>query len=59
VLDASGRALGVLVTLDKEPYPAANGVTDLGRALAYANAKTRARYVLATGTEPFEDRVLP
>jgi hypothetical protein len=59
MLDASGRALGVLVTLDKEPYPAANGVTDLGRALAYANAKTRARYVLATGTEPFEDRVLP
>jgi hypothetical protein len=59
VLDASGRALGVVVTLAAAPFPASNGVTDLGRALAYANAKTGARYVLADGTEPFRDRVLP
>lgn len=36
VLDADGRALGVLVTLTITPLAGSNGVTHLDRALAYA-----------------------
>ena len=37
-LDASGRAFGVLSTVELAPLVAANGVGDLGKELAYANA---------------------
>ncbi|HEU0088460.1 MAG TPA: trypsin-like peptidase domain-containing protein [Pseudonocardiaceae bacterium] len=37
VLSANGEALGVLVTLAFAPTTGSNGVTDLSRALAYAN----------------------
>jgi hypothetical protein len=58
-MDAQGNAFGVLVTLQLAPYAAANGVTDLSRALAYANAKLGRNIQLATGTEPFLDRIAP
>lgn len=58
-VDAVGRALGVVVTLAAAPFPASNGVTDLGRALAYANAKSGRGFELARGTEAFRDPVLP
>jgi hypothetical protein len=38
-LDAQGRAFGVLSTVQIAPLVAANGVGDLGRQLAYANAR--------------------
>ncbi|WP_281690269.1 serine protease [Pseudonocardia thermophila] len=37
-LDGDGRAFGVLSTLNLAPLPASNGLTDLAKALAYANA---------------------
>jgi hypothetical protein len=36
-LDSDGRAFGVLSTLNLAPAPGSNGVTDLGKALDYAN----------------------
>jgi hypothetical protein len=38
-LDAQGRAFGTLSTVQIAPLVAANGVGDLGRQLAYANAR--------------------
>jgi hypothetical protein len=38
-LDAQGRAFGTLSTVQIAPLVAANGVADLGRQLAYANAR--------------------
>lgn len=58
-LDKSGRALGVLSTLALAPLPASNGVSDVTRAVAYANAKGGAGVTLATGTEPFRPDALP
>ena len=37
-VNSAGQALGVLSTLAIAPLPASNGVTDLAKALAYANA---------------------
>lgn len=53
-LDGSGRALGTLSTLAIAPLPASNGVGDLSRELAYAQAHGGiAGLALANGTEPF------
>ncbi|GEP35123.1 hypothetical protein NSZ01_28910 [Nocardioides szechwanensis] len=53
-LDGTGRALGTLSTLAIAPLPASNGVGDLSRELAYAQAHgTIAGLALANGTEPF------
>ena len=52
-LDGDGDAFGVLSTLAVAPLPASNGVSDLRKALAYANASTSADWTLAPGTEPF------
>ena len=38
-IDSSGKAIGVLSTLAIAPLAGSNGVTDLGKALAYANDK--------------------
>ena len=37
VMDSSGRACGVLTTLNLGPAPGTNGVADLAKALSYAN----------------------
>lgn len=36
VLDADGRALGVLSTVELSPRPASNGISVLSSALSYA-----------------------
>jgi len=53
-LDAQGRALGVLSTLNVLPLVASNGVGDLGRELGYLRAQPSFTSVaLVPGTEPF------
>lgn len=53
-LSEDGRALGTLSTLNVLPLPASNGVGDLRREVAYANAHGGpAGLQLALGTEPF------
>jgi hypothetical protein len=56
-LDAEGAAVGVLSTLNLAPLPVSNGVSDLARALVYANAHGGLGDVsLVDGTEPFDPR---
>jgi hypothetical protein len=53
-LNKSGQALGVLSTLQIAPAAGSNGVGDVGKELAYAQAHSGiAGLTLATGTEPF------
>jgi hypothetical protein len=52
-LDSDGQALGVLVTLAIAPLAGSNGVTDLTRALGYANSVGGAGVTLVEGDEPF------
>lgn len=55
VLSANGEALGILVTLSIAPTPGTNGVSDLSRALAYANEHgDLGQLSLVAGTEDFE-----
>lgn len=53
-LDSNGAAIGVTSVIYAAPYPAGNGLTDLGKALAYANAHTGGDHRLVNGTEPFD-----
>ncbi|MEX2291332.1 MAG: trypsin-like peptidase domain-containing protein [Mycobacteriales bacterium] len=48
-VDAQGRALGVLSTLAIAPVAGSNNVSDLGRALAYANNKGGVKVQLKRG----------
>jgi hypothetical protein len=53
-LDAQGRALGVLSTLQLAPLPASNGVGDLAHELDYLHAHSAFTGLqLALGTERF------
>jgi hypothetical protein len=53
-LNASGRAFGVLSTLEALPMAGSNGVGDLGKELAYMRANSSFTGVrLARGTQPF------
>jgi hypothetical protein len=58
-LDASGRALGVLSTLQLAPLAGSNGVGNLAHELAYLNAHSGLDVRLALGTEPFNGNALP
>jgi hypothetical protein len=58
-MNASGQAFGVLSTVQLAPKPAANGVGDLSRELAYLNANGPFSVSLAHGTEPFSGTLLP
>lgn len=58
-LDAQGRALGSLSTLQLAPLAGANGVSDLARALDYARDHGNFHVELAEGTEAFTPRLLP
>jgi hypothetical protein len=59
-LDANGRALGVLSTLQIAPLVGSNGVGDLSRELSYLNSHANLGGVqLAPGTEPFRGPLLP
>ncbi len=48
-LDASGKALGVLSTLEFAPLPASNNVSDLSHMLAYAHSHGFPGLTLVTG----------
>ncbi|MEJ3657364.1 trypsin-like peptidase domain-containing protein [Actinomycetes bacterium KLBMP 9759] len=52
-VDGSGRAFGVLSTLNLAPLPVSNGIADLAKALEYANANTDLGVTLVNGNEPF------
>ncbi|MFC5949427.1 serine protease [Pseudonocardia lutea] len=53
-LDSSGRAIGLLSTLNLAPLPVSNGVSDLSRALAYADTHGElGDLALVDGTAPF------
>jgi hypothetical protein len=53
-LDASGRAIGVLSTLEAAPQPLSNNFGDLANELAYMRAHSPFTAVeLVPGTEPF------
>lgn len=57
-LNASGQAFGVLSTLAILPIPASNGVGDLGKEIAYAQAHGVAGLAVVPGTEPFKPGIL-
>jgi hypothetical protein len=52
-LNASGQAMGVLSTVQIAPLAGSNGVGDVGREIAYAQAHGFPGLALANGTEPF------
>jgi hypothetical protein len=58
-IDSDGRAFGVVSTVAIAPLAASNGVSDLHRALTYANANSPLGVTLADGTEPFAGGLLP
>ncbi len=58
-IDRQGRAFGVLSTLQLAPKPAANGVSDLSRMLAYMESHGGPDVTLAQGTEAFRGPLLP
>jgi hypothetical protein len=53
-LNATGQALGVLSTVAIAPLAASNGVGDVGKEIAYAQAHGFADLALVNGTEPFK-----
>ena len=59
MLDASGRASGVLSTIAIAPIPASNNFSDLSRTLSYAQAHGMAGVTLVPGTERFDGSKLP
>jgi hypothetical protein len=59
MLDASGRASGVLSTLSAAPFPASNNFSDLHRTLTYAQTHGQSGVVLEPGTEAFDPSALP
>lgn len=52
-MDPTGRAVGVLSTIELLPSPLANGVSDLAMALAYMRQHTDLDATVAVATEPF------
>jgi len=54
VLNADGAGLGVLVTVQVAPLAASNGITDLGKAVAYARSHGLSGLALVNGTEAFD-----
>jgi hypothetical protein len=59
LLDAAGRATGVLSTVNITPMPLSNTFGDLQHMLAYARVHGMGNTVLANGTEPFNPNQLP
>jgi len=52
-LTQNGEAVGVLSTLNLAPLPVSNGMTDLPKAVRYAEKHGFAGLELEPGTEPF------
>jgi hypothetical protein len=59
MLDAAGRASGVLSTIALAPIVASNNFSDLHRGLAYMRSHGGPQATLALGTEPFNGGQLP
>jgi hypothetical protein len=59
MLDASGRASGVLSTVAIAPLAGSNNFSDLSRALAYAQSHGQPGLTLEAGTEAFNGSALP
>ena len=59
MLDASGRAAGVLSTVNFTPMALSNTFGDVQHMLAYARVHGMGNLVLALGTEPFNGNQLP
>ena len=57
-MDASGRAFGVLSTLQIAPLAGANGVSDLSRMLSYMQAHGGPAVTMADGTEAFTGSIV-
>jgi hypothetical protein len=57
-MDASGKAFGVLSTLQIAPLAAANGVSDLSRMLAYMKSHGGPDVTLANGTNGFTGSII-
>jgi hypothetical protein len=57
-MDAQGRAFGVLSTLQIAPLVGSNGVSDLGKMLAYMRTHGGPDVTLAAGTEPFTGSII-
>ncbi|MCU1354397.1 MAG: hypothetical protein JWM05_3606 [Acidimicrobiales bacterium] len=53
LLDASGRAIGVLSTISIAPTPASNNYSDLAHMLTYMRNSSTFDVALALGTTPF------
>jgi hypothetical protein len=58
-MDKTGKAFGVLSTLQIAPLAGSNGVGDLSKELAYLGAHTSFAVTLANGTEAFRGPLLP
>jgi hypothetical protein len=57
-MDASGKAFGVLSTLQIAPLAGANGVSDLSRMLAYMSSHGGPSVTLANGTKAFTGSII-
>jgi hypothetical protein len=57
-LNKDGKAMGVLSTVAIAPLPASNGVGDIGKEIAYAQAHGFSGLTLVNGTEPFKASLL-
>jgi hypothetical protein len=58
-MNGSGQAIGVLSTLELAPTPAANGVGDLAKEVAYMHSHSSFGAVdLVPGTEPFKPNLV-
>ncbi|HET6550151.1 MAG TPA: serine protease [Solirubrobacter sp.] len=57
-MDATGRAFGVLSTLQLAPVAGSNGVSDLAKMLAYMRSHGGPDVTLANGTEPFTGSIV-
>ncbi len=57
-LNRTGKALGVLATVQIAPLAGSNGVGDFGKELAYAQSHGFPNATLALGTEPFQAGIL-
>jgi hypothetical protein len=53
-LNASGQAMGILSTVAIAPLAGSNGVGNVGKEIAYAQAHGFAGLTLVNGTEPFD-----
>jgi hypothetical protein len=59
LLDSTGKAAGVLSTVQLAPLAASNGFGDLQRELSYLNSHTSLGVSLAIGTVPFKAKKVP